>query len=558
MASANGGGQKRVALLYTRVSTAEQASKGFSLSQQEDALRSFAASEGYEVLEVVSDPGESGATLARPGLDRLRKLVEVGGVAAVLVQDRDRLAREPAYLYILREEFAQRGTTIRATNAAGDDETPEGEFGLAMMDQIAKYERAKTRERTSRGRRQRARDGRVVFGGIRPNYGFRPDDARKTYVVDEREMEVVRRIFRHVAGGGSLHGLRRALDREGVPTPGGGPRWATRTFAHIVGDDAYRPHDREDLEALARAGNIADAVAANAPEPCGVWWFGRRRTTRTRVPDGNGGYRTVTKGQERPREEWVAVPVPDAGVPLEHVEAARRALADNPRPVSNSWGRSWELSGGLFRCVCGRKMTQIGTQTGTKKFPYHYYACSARREDKGTCPNNTANLRAEGAEEAVWRLVRGLATDPERLRVGLDAYVEQERAKAGELKGKLAELESLRTEAEKALAEMAGRAEKLKELERDREAVLRAYGEAAPEALDALDGEGRNSLYRALCLAVTAHPGRELTVTGPLMTTENPLIDAPNGDARRRTDDPDRAPGVPPVQDAFSRSSVTS
>ncbi|MDP9480297.1 MAG: recombinase family protein, partial [Actinomycetota bacterium] len=542
MTSANGRGSKGTVLLYTRVSTAEQASKGFSLSQQEDALRKFASSEGYEILQVVSDPGESGATLSRPGLDRLRALVEGGGVAAVLVQDRDRLAREPAYLYILREEFAQRGTKICAMNADGDDGTPEGEFSVAIIDQIAKYERAKTRERTSRGRRQRAKDGRVVFGGNRPNYGFRPDDSRATYVVDEEEMKVVRRIFRHVAEGGSLHGLRRALDREGVPTPGGGPRWATRTFMHVIRDDTYRPHDRDDLEALARAGNIPGAVAANAPRPCGVWWFGRRRTTRTRVADGSGGYRTVTRVQKRPREEWVGVPVPDAGVPLEHVEAARCLLAENPRPVSNSWGRSWELSGGLFRCVCGRKMTQIGTQTGTKKFPYFYYACSARRENKGSCPNDTANVRAEGAEEAVWQLVRGLVTDPERLRMGLDAHVEQERAKAGgdpgaerkgwaaqltdadrkrakyqemfaadamsmdELKGKLAELGRQRTEAETALAEIAGRDEKLKELERDREATLRAYGEAAPEALDALDGEGRNSLYRALSLAVTAHP----------------------------------------------------
>ncbi|MDP9487879.1 MAG: recombinase family protein [Actinomycetota bacterium] len=389
MTSANGRESKGTVLLYTRVSTAEQASKGFSLSQQEDALRKFAGSEGYEILQVVSDPGESGATLARPGLDRLRALVEGGGVAAVLVQDRDRLAREPAYLYILREEFAQRGTKICAMNADGDDGTPEGEFSVAIIDQIAKYERAKTRERTNRGRRQRAKDGRVVFGGNRPNYGFRPDDSRATYVVDEEEMKVVRRIFRHMAEGGSLHGLRRALDREGVPTPGGGPRWATRTFMHVIRDDAYRPHDRDDLEALARAGNISGAVAANAPRPCGVWWFGRRRTTRTRVADGSGGYRTATRVQERAREEWVGVPVPDAGVPLEHVEAARRLLAENPRPVSNSWGRSWELSGGLFRCVCGRKMTQIGTQTGTKKFPYFYYACSARRENKGSCPNET-------------------------------------------------------------------------------------------------------------------------------------------------------------------------
>ncbi len=494
----------KTAILYTRVSTAEQAASGYSLPQQADALRGVAKAEGYEIVEVVSDPGESGATLARPGLDHLRGLVRAGGVDAVLVQDRDRLAREPAYLYILREEFAERGTKIRAMNASSEEETPEGEFGLAVMDQIAKYERAKIRERTGRGRSQRAKQGLVVFGGVRPNYGFRPDPARTTYEVNKKEMVVVHRIFRHVAEGGSLHGLRRSLGREGIPTPSGGPRWDTKTFHNIIRDDAYRPHNRADLEALVVAGNMTDAVAARAPRPCGIWWFGRRRTTRKRVPDGNGGYRTVTKVEERPREEWLAVPIADAGVPLEHVEAARRVLAGNPRPVCNSWGRAWELSGGMFRCVCGRKMTQIGTQTGAKKFPYFYYGCSARRADKASCPNDTAYLRAEGVETAVWELVRGLVTDPERLRVGLDAYVEQERAKVGndpdterkgwanrlaaadrkrtkyqemyaadamgmaELKDRLAELEEQHAQATRALAEIGRRAHKLAALERDR------------------------------------------------------------------------------------------
>ena len=50
----------------------------------------------------MQDPGQSGATLARPGLDRVRDLVAEGGVSVRLAQDRDRVAREPAYHQILR------------------------------------------------------------------------------------------------------------------------------------------------------------------------------------------------------------------------------------------------------------------------------------------------------------------------------------------------------------------------------------------------------------------------------------------------------------------------
>src|SRR5215207_4089624 len=94
MPSTNGNGPKR-AILYARVSTDEQARSGYSLAQQIEALRAYAAREGYEVLEEVPDAGQSGASLERPGMDRVRDLVAGGGVSVVLAQDRDRFAVSP-------------------------------------------------------------------------------------------------------------------------------------------------------------------------------------------------------------------------------------------------------------------------------------------------------------------------------------------------------------------------------------------------------------------------------------------------------------------------------
>jgi predicted site-specific integrase-resolvase len=83
MPNTNGHVPKR-AILYARVSTDEQARSGYSLAQQIEALRAHAASEGYEVLEEVQDTGQSGASLERPGMDRVRDLVAGGGVYVVL------------------------------------------------------------------------------------------------------------------------------------------------------------------------------------------------------------------------------------------------------------------------------------------------------------------------------------------------------------------------------------------------------------------------------------------------------------------------------------------
>src|SRR5215204_2701885 len=159
MPSTNGHGPKR-AILYARVSTDEQARNGYSLAQQMEALREYADQEGYEILEEVTDPGQSGASLVRPGMDRVRDLVATDGVSVVLAQDRDRFAREPAYHYLLRSEFEEHGTKIRSLNDRGDD-SPEGELTDGILDQLAKFERAKITERTRRGKLQKARSGKV-------------------------------------------------------------------------------------------------------------------------------------------------------------------------------------------------------------------------------------------------------------------------------------------------------------------------------------------------------------------------------------------------------------
>ncbi len=111
------------------------------------------------MLEEVADPGQSGASLERPGMDRVRDLVSAGDVSVVLAQDRDRFAREPAYLFYLREEFSECGTELRALNDRAHG-SPEGELTTGILDQIARYERLKIAERSRRGnsgRRGRAR-----------------------------------------------------------------------------------------------------------------------------------------------------------------------------------------------------------------------------------------------------------------------------------------------------------------------------------------------------------------------------------------------------------------
>jgi site-specific DNA recombinase len=272
MPNTNGHGPKR-AILYARVSTDEQARTGYSLAQQLEALRGYAASEGHEVLEEVQDPGQSGASLERPGMDRVRDLVAVGGVSVVLAQDRDRFAREPAYHYLLRQEFEEHGTKIRALNDRGD-ETPEGDLTDGILDQLAKYEKAKIAERTRRGKLRKAREGKVIAGRAasygRAAFGFMYNENRDGLVLDEERIRVVKRIF-HMAGveGRPIYVIKRALDEEGVSTPTGKTGWAPQLIRRYLLSDLYKPHTFEEIREL-----VSPEVAATLdPEKrYGVWW----------------------------------------------------------------------------------------------------------------------------------------------------------------------------------------------------------------------------------------------------------------------------------------------
>src|SRR5215210_5662321 len=551
-------GAARTAILYARVSAEEQARSGVSLAQQLEALRDYAASECYRVIGEVQDGGQSGASLERPGMDQVRDLVasEAGGVSFVLAQDRDRFSREPAYTYLLRREFQEHGCELRALNDR-EDGSPEGELTDGILDQLAKYERAKVRERSRRGRLRKAREGKLIKNG-RANYGFKHNEAGDGYEVYEPEMLVVHRIFRNVVNGISLYGIKRALETEGVPPPGNSGRgsgyWHGSYLRKLVQDDVYTAYPYEEIEPL-----VTPEVAArlDGSKRYGIYWFNRTRTIRKRVStDGAEGreYKWRYHVQKNPREEWIAIPVQEAGIPRELVEAAREMIKDN-RPPGSTGRRVWQLPSRSVRCSgCGTCMTQYASAAGGRI--YAYYRCARlARMGKGSCPSlegyrSRKNHRAENVERLVWEFVSDLMKDPAQLREDLERMIEleksganghpgiqskiwldklaelgqmrrgfQEQAARGymtldELGVALEELEETRRTAERELAALQSRSEALEQLEFDKEVLLEHYARIAPERLDSLTLEERHRLYKMLRLDVSVRPDSSLEVSG--------------------------------------------
>lgn len=340
------------AVLYARVSSDEQV-RGYSLDQQIGALRVWAAREGHDVLEEVRDEGWSGAYLERPGLDRVRDLVETGGVGVVVAQDADRITREPSHRAFLDEEFERFGTRLVALDDWGDD-SHEGELLKYLKGWVSKGERLKIAERSRRGRREKALRGETV-GHLVSSLGFAYTPDRKVLVVDFARMPAVRRIFELAAEGKALLHIKRILERDGVSTARGRKTWSLGTLHTILRNDVYRSRDVEELRTMLPPG-MADKL--DPEKRYGVWWYGRQRHFqqygRKLGPDGRKYPRKGKRTEDLPKEQWVGIPVPDCGIPPEVVDAARTVRYGYRQLAST--GYVWQLSG--VSCAAGGAATR--------------------------------------------------------------------------------------------------------------------------------------------------------------------------------------------------------
>ena len=534
MSNTNGHGPKR-AILYARVSGEEQAKKGYSLADQLDALRKWCSKNDYEILDEVQDRGFSGAYLERPGLDRIREKVASGNVDAVVVLFRDRAARG-IYAQLLSEEFREYGARLVALNSRSDG-SPDGELGDNILDVIAAWERKKIAERMNRGKRRKAREGKIV-AGPRPNYGFHFNEERDGYLIDEEKMALIRRIFRMVGSEGmALNRVRHTLERDGIRTSSGRRSWSRTYLRKCINDDVYLSHTFQEVSAL-----VSPEVASSL-DPSrhyGVWWYGRERHIYTQrrdfAPDGTPTYRKTKQSLPAPREDWVAVPVPDGGIPKEWVLAAREAIKDNVWS-SSAGDRVWELTGGILRCAeCGRAMSVNYIRAKGRG----YYRCAARYNGglENAC-SMSRTMRAELVGARVWEFVREILMNPSNLARGLDRMIEHERAPSTvedealwlkriaeidlkqerlldlrldgditpeQFRARSADLKDARIAAQDQLEASRSRLSRLKDLERGKDALVSHYASLVPVALNELPPADKNKVYEMMHLRVFAHP----------------------------------------------------
>jgi len=506
------------AAVYVRVSTEDQARHGFSLAEQEEACRRRAAELGAAEVLVFRDEGASGASLDRPGLSALREAARAGRVDALICRDPDRLSRRLAHQILLTEEFEKAGVRLEFLDFTWQD-TPEGRLFYSIRGAIAEYEREKIRERTMRGKIQKARQGGVPHKF--QTYGYDYDPATEKITVNEAEASVVREIFRlflEEDAGSSKIG--RILNDAGIPAPRA--RWWTQVAVkRILANETYT----------------------------GVWWYGKLDCRGGRVPG--------RKFPERPREEWLPVNVP-AIIPRETWERAQEKLAEARRLWAGRPKERYLLSGLVACRDCGGRMH--GSKFNVWGRRERHYTCRINSAGRRSgCPGHR-RVRADKLEKAVWEIVVECLRDPEALaremmdlQEGGGAEEELRRVEAALKaveKGRESVLDALaaglfeldaRTKAR--LADLKRRKERLEARRRELEALLRGAGSAAARLeelralarealgrLDELSFEEKRTLIRSVVKEVAVEGrGESMRVTVRLQVPAPELAIIPAG-----------------------------
>jgi DNA invertase Pin-like site-specific DNA recombinase len=218
------------AIVYTRVSTTDQAESGAGLSAQSAACAAYAAKAGLTVIGTFTDAGISGAAGIedRPGL-----MAAVAGLRrgdALVIAKRDRLGRDQMAVLMIERAVSRKGAVIVSADGVGNGDDPGSVFMRQVVDAAAVYERnlikARTKAALAAKRKAGERTGEVPFGWQLAEDGRLIEDAA--------EQTVLTKIMACRAAGMSLRQIAAILTDAGVRTKKGAAKWHGETIRSIL------------------------------------------------------------------------------------------------------------------------------------------------------------------------------------------------------------------------------------------------------------------------------------------------------------------------------------
>lgn len=373
-----------IAHIYARVSTGAQATK-YSLPTQLEACRKKATELGIAQLIEHVDDGYSGDDFERPAMTGLREALKTSSADYVICYDPDRFSRSLVQQLIITDEIEKAGAELIFV-LVNFEKTPEGQLFYQMRGAISAYEKAKIKERTVRGKRGKAKSGKIVFNTRPTGYDY---DKDKSMYYPNDDAQMVRNLFNMAISGMATSAIARTFNHNAVPAPKGG-KWHAETVRRIIHNPLY----------------YGQAIQ-----------FRQKSTLVKRK-------KIVTI---RDKSEWITVSCPAIVTKEEH-DLALAALA-NQQKFSPRNEKVIALLRGILYCnKCESKMMIITCGRNADK---RYYQCSSTKKNrefatKIECGNIA--VKVDFLDDHLWSILLDLTNHPGKIKELLttensDSYV---------------------------------------------------------------------------------------------------------------------------------------
>ena len=251
--------ERKVAGIYIRVSTEDQAREGFSLGEQEEKLKQLCDYKGYEVYKVYCDAGISAKDMEhRPKFQEMLKDMKDGKINYIVAYKLDRVTRSVRDLEELISQLEKYNTYLVCDRDDVNTSTANGRFFVRMLTVLSQLEIEIVSERTKFGLNGAIKSGHLP-GQVA--LGFKKDGNRKT-IIDPATAPIIKRVFDLYLQGKTFLQISNIFNGENVLNK----NWKDTHIERIINNRLYMG-DYEMYKRLKEWKNVEPVIYMNVVEP---------------------------------------------------------------------------------------------------------------------------------------------------------------------------------------------------------------------------------------------------------------------------------------------------
>ncbi|MBU3207711.1 recombinase family protein [Clostridium algidicarnis] len=192
----------------------------------------------WEFAGIFEDDGISGTnTKKREEFNRMIEECMEGNIDLVITKSTSRFARNTLDCLKYIRQLKDKNISVYFEKENINTTDAKGEVLLTIMASLAQQESQSLSQNVKLGLQYRYQQGKVQVNHKR-FMGYTKDEDGNLVIVPE-EAKIIKRIYREYLEGKSLTGIGRDLEKDGILTAAGKPKWRPETIKKILQNEKY-------------------------------------------------------------------------------------------------------------------------------------------------------------------------------------------------------------------------------------------------------------------------------------------------------------------------------